>query len=296
MVNRGNGEYLSFIKFNDTNVLEYEIPVYLDNNFEGVPYSGKKSIKYPKPGYPNPIVDVYIYDTNETLDKNSLKKVVYEKDYEFKPDNLVILQVLWATETSTSLMIRTSNRVQDTARLFSVNIPEELKNEGDITKEDGTYTATFLKEDDSDDDGWLTRTESVYFVPPKGYVEIMEDKNGYQHINYYADMYDEKSVFLTSGEWEVDSIAGIDKKNKIITEEGSMQRHLYKVNLNGQRNIKMTPPVSEVEEQKEFINSFGENLSEVGVFSASFSPGFNYYLLNYDGPNIPYQKILSTQD
>jgi len=58
----------------------------------------------------------------------------------------------------------------------------------------------------------------------------------------------------------------------------------------------MTPPVSEVEEQKEIINSFGENLSEAGVFSASFSPGFNYYLLNYDGPNMPYQKILSTQD
>jgi len=58
----------------------------------------------------------------------------------------------------------------------------------------------------------------------------------------------------------------------------------------------MTPPVSEVEEQKEIIDYFGENLTEVGVFSASFSPGFNYYLLNYDGPSMPYQKILSTQD
>ncbi|ORX43292.1 hypothetical protein BCR36DRAFT_336342 [Piromyces finnis] len=296
-----DGKYLGFIKFNDTNVPEYEIPVYLDNNLDGISYNAWKSIKYPKPGFPNPDVNVYIYDTTkETRKKNNLKKVVYEKDYEFQPDNLVILQVLWATEDSKNLLIRTSNRVQDTARLFSVNIPHEIETESDITKEKGTFIATFLKEDDHDDDGWLTRTESIYFVPPNGYIEIMEDKNGYEHINYYPDIYDEKSMFLTSGEWEVDSISGIDKNNKIIyyisTEEGSMQKHLYKVNLNGQRNIKMTPPVSEIEEQKEIINSFGENLSETGVFSASFSPGFNFYLLNYDGPNIPYQKILSTQD
>ncbi|ORX34329.1 hypothetical protein BCR36DRAFT_375911 [Piromyces finnis] len=78
----------------------------------------------------------------------------YEKDYEFQPDNLVILQVLWATEDSKNLLIRTSNRVQDTARLFSVNIPHEIETESDITKEKGTFIATFLKEDDHDDDGW----------------------------------------------------------------------------------------------------------------------------------------------
>jgi len=54
-------------------------------------------------------------------------------------------------------MIRTSNRVQDSARLFSVNIPKEIKNEDDITKEEGTFMASFLKEDECDDDGWLTR-------------------------------------------------------------------------------------------------------------------------------------------
>ncbi len=44
----------------------------------------------------------------------------------------------------------------------------------------------------------------------------MEDKNGYQHINYYSDIYEDKSLFLTSGEWEVDSIAGIDKNNNVV--------------------------------------------------------------------------------
>jgi len=295
-----DGKYLSFIKFNDTAVPEYDIPVYLDDNFNGIPYNDKKAIKYPKPGFPNPDVNVYIYDTTEKLEKDSLKRVVYEKDYEFAQDNLVILQVLWATETSENLMIRTSNRVQDTARLFSVNIPNEKKNKDDETKEEGTFMATFLKEDEFDDDGWLTRTESVYFVPPKGYVEIMEDKTGFQHINYYSNIYEDKSLFLTSGEWEVDSIAGIDKNNNIIyyigTDEGSMQRHLYRVNLDGQRNVKMTPPVSEIEEPKKLVDAFGKDLTEVGYFSASFSPEFTYYLLDYEGPGIPYQKILSTLD
>ena len=58
----------------------------------------------------------------------------------------------------------------------------------------------------------------------------------------------------------------------------------------------MTPPVSEIEEQEYLIDALDENLSEVGYFSASFSPKFNYYLLNYEGPDVPYQKILSTVD
>jgi len=58
----------------------------------------------------------------------------------------------------------------------------------------------------------------------------------------------------------------------------------------------MTPIVSEIEEQKENIDLFGDNLTEVGVYSASFSPGFNYYLLNYEGPGVPWQKILSTSE
>jgi len=40
--------YISFIKFNDTNVPEYEVPVYLDDNLDAFPYNDKKVIKYPK--------------------------------------------------------------------------------------------------------------------------------------------------------------------------------------------------------------------------------------------------------
>jgi len=58
----------------------------------------------------------------------------------------------------------------------------------------------------------------------------------------------------------------------------------------------MTPIISELEEQKKIIDSFGDNLTEVGVYSATFSSGYNYYLLNYEGPGVPWQKILSTYD
>jgi len=44
----------------------------------------------------------------------------------------------------------------------------------------------------------------------------MEDHNGYQHINFYNDIYEDKSQFITSGEWEVNSIEGIDKDKKIM--------------------------------------------------------------------------------
>ena len=59
-----DGKYLSFIKFNDTAVPEYDIPVYLDDNFDGIPYNEKKVIKYPK---------VSIYNNSNFLFKNIIK-------------------------------------------------------------------------------------------------------------------------------------------------------------------------------------------------------------------------------
>jgi len=43
-----DSKYLGFIKFDDTDVPKFEIPVYLDSNFEGFPYTEKKVIRYPK--------------------------------------------------------------------------------------------------------------------------------------------------------------------------------------------------------------------------------------------------------
>lgn len=36
--------------------------------------------------------------------------------------------------------------------------------------------------------------------------------------------------------------------------------------------------------------------STLARYSASFSPGAGFYLLSYDGPNVPWQRVIKTND
>jgi dipeptidyl aminopeptidase len=36
--------------------------------------------------------------------------------------------------------------------------------------------------------------------------------------------------------------------------------------------------------------------SALGQYQASFSPGAGFYLLSYNGPNVPWQRVIKTGD
>jgi dipeptidyl aminopeptidase B len=38
------------------------------------------------------------------------------------------------------------------------------------------------------------------------------------------------------------------------------------------------------------------DMSSLGKFEASFSPDAGFYLLSYDGPNVPWQRVIKTND
>lgn len=87
---------------------------------------------------------------------------------------------------------------------------------------------------------------------------------------------------LTTGPWEVDSApSAVDLENGIVyflaTKEGSTQRHVYSVRLDGTQLKALT------------------NISEEGFYSVSFSKKGGYALLSYNGPEIPWQKVISTE-
>ena len=66
-----NNQFLAFIKFNDSNVDYYMFPVY-----DGTQYNNFTKIRYPKTGSRNPLVKVYLYDTN----KNETKELQVPAD------------------------------------------------------------------------------------------------------------------------------------------------------------------------------------------------------------------------
>lgn len=52
---------------------------------------------------------------------------------------------------------------------------------------------------------------------PKGYLEVVPDKQGFSHIAVFSPPESKEPVFLTSGDWEIDDeIRAVDVKRKLM--------------------------------------------------------------------------------
>lgn len=100
-------------------------------------------------------------------------------------------------------------------------------------------------------------------------------------MGYFTPLDAQKPIILTKGKWEVvDAPSGVDLANNIVyyisTERSSTERHVYSVNLNGTSPRALT------------------DVSKDGRYDVSFSAKSGYALLSYNGPGIPWQKVIGT--
>lgn len=82
------------------------------------------------------------------------------------------------------------------------------------------------------------------------------------------------------------------------TQASSTQRHLYVYNLESKSKRRLTPPdgMSFSKIQMDVEDAIVQKEEKVsGYYEVSFSPGCSYYLLNYKGPHIPWQKVVSSK-
>ncbi|KAF8849715.1 putative dipeptidyl-aminopeptidase B [Acephala macrosclerotiorum] len=270
-----DGKYIAFLRTNETEVPEYPIQYFVSRPSGKQPLPGEENypevreIKYPKAGAPNPTVDLQFYDV--------VKGDVFEVKVEgsFARDDLLITEVVWAGSTGKAL-IRETNRESDILRVVLVDTAtrtgKTVRNE-DVQKLDG---------------GWFEVSENTRYVPADpangrpedGYIDTVIHEN-YDHLGYFTPLDNPNPILLTSGNWEVvNAPSAVDLKNNLVyfvaTKESSVQRHVYSVYLNGSEPLPLT------------------DTSKEGYYGVSFSSGAGYALLNYDGPNIPWQKVIST--
>jgi dipeptidyl aminopeptidase len=104
---------------------------------------------------------------------------------------------------------------------------------------------------------------------------------GFDHLAYFTPLDASEPILLTQGQWEVvDAPSGIDLHNNLVyflsTQRSSIERHVYSVKLDG---TSLTPLT---------------NTSADGRYDVSFSAGGGYALLSYNGPSIPWQKVIGT--
>ncbi|ABN67851.2 dipeptidyl aminopeptidase B [Scheffersomyces stipitis CBS 6054] len=260
-----SGDKFTFLKSNDTEVPEFTIPYYVQNGHED--YPEVVQIKYPKAGYPNPSVELVIYDLD--TEKDQLLELKSEK---IVSSDRLITEVVWV---GSSVLVKTSNRASDLLEIFLV---DSVQNESKIVR---SLTA---------DDSWFEVTSNTLFVPKNESLGRLEDgyvdtvvSGGFNHLAYFSPPSASEGVLLTNGQWEV--VGGVEafdfNKNKVYfvsTMKSSVERHIHSVSLFDKSNNGL-PKVENI--------TSGE-----GWFAGSFSSGSRYLLLTYEGPEVPYQKLI----
>ncbi|CAR28546.1 hypothetical protein ZYGR_0S01790 [Zygosaccharomyces rouxii] len=216
---------LIFAKFDDSEVNTYSFPKYINN---GNMFPQLEEIKYPKPGSFNPKVELYMLDLNSGLIAliNAMESAEgnWGEDY-------ILYDASWVGPNAFLFKISDRSSQKLIVRIY------DTKNNTIKTM----YTLDFKKFD-----GWVEKARNVVPVPPMeekgrpeyGYLDILPDENGFNHIFYFARFSDTKGQQITKGNWEVrnQGIVGYEYETHSVfflsNMVGTMAQHLYTVTIN----------------------------------------------------------------
>jgi dipeptidyl-peptidase-4 len=252
------------------------VPYYMNNKKIAPLYPRELKIRYPKVGSTNPRVKARVIKVS-----NPKEIIEVPLSSTFAPDNLIIGEFAWLTDAHERFVLRCFNRIQNMDKHLVFDIE--------------TKTAKVVRERDGSD-CWIDNKKSIKYVGPinsdtnklaktapyvnstkESYYVDVSDEDGWMHLYLYPTT-GGKPKQLTSGKWEVRKIQNVDGKRGMVyfssSERHPTESHVYSINLS-------------TGEKKPLTNS----VTEAGYWDASFSAQGKYYVLSYEGPNVPYQEL-----
>jgi len=246
-----DSKFLAFVKFNETEVPMYSIPMYQGQNpalKENELYPGSYSYKYPKCGEKNSVVSVLIYDLKA---KSSVTAEVGTDLEQYIP------RIKW-TPDATDLAIMKLNRLQNKLDIVLAN-PFTGDTRNFFTEKNKRYIAEGFYDD-------------FNFLPDNKYIVLNSERNGYSQL-YLYDRQGIEIKQLTSGNFDVTKFYGFDPLKKIFyyqaAKESPMRREVYFISLDGKKSGKLS--------------------QQTGTNNADFSTGLKYfinYFTNLETPNL----------
>lgn len=246
---------IAYLRFDESKVKEYNMQMW------GALYPEDYKYKYPKAGEDNSHVELWTYslDDNKAIRCASTDK----KDWEYIP------RFQWAPDGT--LVFMRMNRLQNHMELLSVNAQAQDKAQVIYDEQDKAYVEV--------PDTWQFITVGKGKKAQQQML-ITSERDGYRHIYLYG--MDGKLIKqVTSGEWEVCEVAGVDVKNQRLyytsREHHPTQKSLFVIGFDGKK--------------KQCLNDVTRNakntgdLYVLGTYSATFSNGCKYYIRTYSTAN-----------
>jgi len=207
-------------------------------------------MRYPKAGDANAVVQIGIVPASggETVWMD-----IGEEDHIYIP------RIEWLPD-SRRLAMQRLNRDQNRLELLIA---------------DAATGASHVVLTEEDPDGWVDHNDDLLFLQDGKRFLWMSERSNWVHL-YLYDVDGKLVQQLTQGPWDVTEIVDIDESKKTVyfmsTEKSAIERHFYKVGLNGKGFRRLT--------------------KEDGTHSVQMSPRGNYYLDVFSSVTTPPKTTL----
>ncbi len=206
-----DGNTIAFIRFDESNVREVNLPIYGDGN-----YPELMTFKYPKAGEDNAKVSVHYYNLNSK--KTLTLDLTHYHDF-------YIPKIKFNDREGNDLFVFISNRHQNKVDVLKVDVKKNAKKV--------LFTET--------DKAWIATDHLTFELEPEGIIWASE-RDGFNHL-YLIDYKTGKiKNQITKGDWEVVDFYGVNKGKVYYqsTEEGSTNRAVYSKSITSDTKQKLT--------------------------------------------------------
>jgi len=219
-------------------------------NLDQMPrYNIVHDVKYPKVGTRNSLVRIGVVDVH--TGKTAWMDIGQDAD-------IYIPRIYWANSSDT-LIIQRLNRKQNKSELLLANVNS------------GASTVILT---DTNPDGWVEVTDDSHIMGADQFVWTSE-KSGFRHI-YLYDYAGNLIRQVTSGDWVVKKVFGLDEKNGWVyftaNKETILEDHIYRVKADG--------------------TGLQEISRGSGQHNPAFSPDYKYFIDTFSNVKTPDSQIL----
>ena len=249
----------AFLTLNDTQVDDYQLEFFKDFKYPEI-----KTLKYPKAGQANPIASIHVYDVQQGL----VSTVGHEGSR--LGEDYIVYSMNWIT--GNELLVKETDR---TSRLVDMRVYDVEKDASKVVRsvDSASYGAWYYGSD---------LKGRIFSVPgDPGYIDDIV-VNNHSRLAYFASITSaEPQTVLggSSGDWEtVGGVIGYNTEKQLVyfigTGGSSVQRIVYEAKLGG-NGFRAFSPADKIEH-----------------YQAKFSSGAHYALLKYEGPDLPWQRVV----
>lgn len=260
------GKYLAYAEFNDTLVQNIEYSWYGKEQ-----YPDTVIFPYPKPGTPNPVVKLFVYDTTNI---SNITEVVVPASV--GAGDHYLATVTWVTDERIAVQWQKRKQNELRFQVYDFNTVENTWIENALEKLDLTSKT-----------GWIGRfspSNPTLSADKASFYIVMSDNNGYKHIHHVTGG---TATALTSGTWEVIDILKVTNNaiyyssNQYGHKPGG--RNIYKITLGATPSTTqcLTCTLNEVRCQYN---------------SAYFSHDASFFRMDCSGPGLPLYTLRDNRD